>query len=379
MNTTTNNRVLLLSGASLVGQNVLGALDGRRAGLHLMATNSIANEPALFDFDEAWLTPGLRSDPSAYLERFLEILEEAKPDLIVPCRDDDIAWLAELAWQRPQISRHCLCGAPELAKAMLDKEDSARLSNRLGLPFAPTLGTDFTPEALRQFAKSNGYPLVAKPREGFASRGVRLILDDAQLTHLSGNTDYVIQPYLGDPDAVQNYLNDLTEKGIPLFHSFEQTKVSLQVRITRSGEVAGWFVTGNVMRQGRSEIVAIEPALDAHELAARCARAFADAGWRGPLNIQCQRARDGKLAIYEYNGRFTGATAARRLLGFDEVGQTLEDWIGWKPLGEMQPVAVTSVSRLPVSRCIDQDRLATLLASGRWHAAPLSKSTGVER
>ena len=44
-------RLLLLSGASLVGQNVVAALQGRRAGVWLAALNSVAAEPSLYDFD----------------------------------------------------------------------------------------------------------------------------------------------------------------------------------------------------------------------------------------------------------------------------------------------------------------------------------------
>ena len=56
----------------------------------------------------------------------------------------------------------------------------------------------------------------------------------------------------------------------------------------------------------------------------QCAQAFAGAGWRGPLNIQCQQDTQGTPLIHEFNGRFTGATVDRWLLGFDEVGAAIE-------------------------------------------------------
>jgi hypothetical protein len=37
---------------------------------------------------------------------------------------------------------------------------------------------------------------------------------------------------------------------------------------------------------------------------------------------------EGDYAIYEYNGRYTGATGARQLLGYDEVGMGLEHFGG---------------------------------------------------
>ena len=62
----------------------------------------------------------------------------------------------------------------------------------------------------------------------------------------------------------------------------------------------------------------------------RIAEAFAAEGWRGPLNIQCQRAGDGRLLVHEFNGRFTGATSDRWMLGFDEVGETIELYTGFR-------------------------------------------------
>jgi hypothetical protein len=35
--------------------------------------------------------------------------------------------------------------------------------------------------------------------------------------------------------------------------------------------------------------------------------------------------RTGELKAYEFNGRFTGATAARYFLGYDEIGFALEE------------------------------------------------------
>lgn len=49
---------------------------------------------------------------------------------------------------------------------------------------------------------------------------------------------------------------------------------------------------------------------------------------RGPLNVHCQRCVDGRFAICEYNGRFTGATRVGALPGGDEVGWALEQFAG---------------------------------------------------
>ena len=70
------------------------------------------------------------------------------------------------------------------------------------------------------------------------------------------------------------------------------------------------------------------------------------------------------MAIFELNGRFTGATAVRRHLGFDEVGLALRELLGL-------PMAATgmigrSVVRYPVSWGADPDDVDRLQADGFW-------------
>ena len=50
-------RLLVLSVGTQVGQNILTTLAGRREGLELIATSSVAHEPAVFDYDVVYLVP----------------------------------------------------------------------------------------------------------------------------------------------------------------------------------------------------------------------------------------------------------------------------------------------------------------------------------
>ena len=88
-------RILLISGGSLVGQKVLDALAGRRSGVELVATNSVPTGISLFDFDAVYLTLETVGAPAAFERRFSEILALERPDLVIPCRDDDVVFLAE--------------------------------------------------------------------------------------------------------------------------------------------------------------------------------------------------------------------------------------------------------------------------------------------
>ncbi|KAI9025645.1 hypothetical protein DFJ74DRAFT_718275 [Hyaloraphidium curvatum] len=362
--------VLLLSGASGVGQNVLAALAGRRGGLHVAALNSTACDPAVFDFDEVFLAPNLAED--GFARKFDEALARLRPQLIVPCRDADVAWMAARAEAGRPHGTAFLCGAPGPALAMLDKAESAAFSSRHGLPYAPTLATaDAGPAELAAFAARHGFPLVAKPREGFASGGVFFVGDGAQLARLAGRPGYVVQRFLGDPAPLRSYLARVADEGVPLFHSFEADKHSIQVFIAPDGSIVGMIATRHAMRQGKSERVerGADPAL--LDLGERCAAAFAAEGWRGPLNVQCVRdpGTPGGYGIHEYSGRYTGATAARALLGYDEVAMGLELFGGIAIPGLRGSGRCgwpDDVRRQPASRAVEGVWVEALQRTGHW-------------
>lgn len=356
--------MLIMSGGSLVGQNVLDALADRRAGVKLAATNSVATDISLFDFDAVHLVPPTLADPSAFEARFLDILAEEDPHLVVPCRDDDVVFLAGLRERRPELAGRLLCGGSDAARATCDKVASWRFARDHGLPFAPSLATPATDEEAEDFAREHGFPLLAKPRRGYASRGVFLVVDEAQLRRAARLEEYVMQRYLGDADVLWQYLRQVRESGVPLFHSFEGIKTSIQVFIAPEGAAAGYFCSRNVNRHGTSLRLERYDGSDAAELGEACLKAFARAQWRGPMNIQCQQTPDGRLVIYEFNGRFSGATAARCHMGYDEVALAVRTFAK-RELGAAR-AAADAVVRRAVDRTLPLAARDALMRDGRW-------------
>lgn len=361
-------RLLFLSGGSLVGRNVLATLAGRRESLTLIAMSSVADEPGLFEFDAAYLAPRTLADPAAYERRLLEVIEREAPDLVVPGRDDDVLFLAALRERRPDLAPRLLVGSLATAEAASDKWLGHAFCRRHGIPFADSLvrGAGRTPA---EFVRDCGWPLVAKPRRGFSSRDVLLVTNERQLAHALDRGDCVVQEFLGDPKRVADHLAKVEREGIPLTHSFQGHKHSIQICIAPDGTVVHVVCTQNWRPLPTTKEVIPDPDPDAHALGARCAEAFSEAGWRGPLNVQCQRAASGELRIHEFNGRFTGATADRWLLGFDEVGATIAAFTGHVlPAGAAPQPAATKAFEGLASRAADPLRVAALVRDGVWRA-----------
>ncbi len=340
--------VLLLSGGSLVGENVIDALGDRCAALRVVATNTPVWAPNLMRMDRVYLTPPTAADPQAFKAVLMQLVEQERPALVIPCRDDDVQWLAVWAGELRERGVPALVGSAAAAAHLVDKWNSAQFSVANRLPFARSAPA-VDPVAVASLLSDVGWPLMLKPRAGFASIGVRVLHQPHQLQAVLGDPMLLVQEYLGSRDALASHLDAIERTGVPLFSSLEEAKYSLQAFIDPAGDTVGHFVTCHAMKRGRSVRIEAWPDADLEALVRHTAQAFAAAGWRGPLNVQCQRCPAGRYVIYEYNGRFTGATSARALLGYDEVGLALEQFAGLPIRRSQNRIAEHAVVRSPRS------------------------------
>ena len=164
-------RLLLLSVGALSAQNVIDAIGGRRERCVILGTNSVADSAGNFRCDVMYLVPPAASG-AAYIESIAALIHKERPDLVIPCRDDDVLALAVLGEQSPRIPSVLLTGSVAAARVMNDKVETSRFARRHGLPFAPTAETV---EAALDLARTHRLPLIGKPRAGNASHGVVLL------------------------------------------------------------------------------------------------------------------------------------------------------------------------------------------------------------
>jgi hypothetical protein len=358
--------VLLLSGGSQVAQFILQVLSGRRENLRLIATNSIADDPGLWQFDSVYLVPPTLADTAGYESRLAEIFEREHVDLAIACRDDDIVGLARFVETFPQYEARALCGPKALALMMSDKLDSYRFAKSVGLPFAES----FDPqghETASEFATRVGLPLIAKPRDGFSSKGVMFVDNDYQIARAISRPNYVIEEYLGDPAAYQEAKRSMLEDGIPLYLSMHGIKHSIELMFDRNSRPASPVFASYNRPAFRARFVTPNYEAATIALGEKCYEVFSARGWRGPLNIQCQLDRNGVVKIHEFNGRYGALAAERWMLGFDEVALGLKLFAGIDlPPTPWQTDPAVSVSAQLSSRGAHPSDVAQLSQNACW-------------
>jgi hypothetical protein len=359
-------RLLLLSGGTEVGQNVLAMLAGRRAAVTLVATSSVAHEPALFDCDAVHLVPPPATDDDASARLLPDLMEREAIDLVIPCSDEDVLSCAALRDRHPALAPRLLCGTSAVATIIADRWASHEFCTAHGLPYAAsTIGASVDEQAA--FIAAYGLPAIAKPRRGGSPADMMLVHTPAQLATMLARRDHLVQEFLGDREAVRDYLRALDEEGVPLFHQVGGLTRSMHAIIAPDGTVAALFNTRRVRQLRRSKWIAIDDDPAAIEAGTRCAHAFAAAGWRGPLDIECLVDARGEPRIHAIAGRFIGGSMDCWLLGLDEVGTAVAAFAGKSLPFDGKP-AVTALEAFEsrVGRAADPADVAALTRERVW-------------
>jgi carbamoyl-phosphate synthase large subunit len=362
-------RLLILSAGSLLGQNILDAVESRRRWVHVVGANSLAMNPRIFRCDTVYLTPP--NDPAKeFNRRLLEIIQLEDPYMILAGRDHDVLSMAALRETHPELSSRLTCGSLTCARIMHDKFASWQFAREHDLPFAETVLLDASQSELdlRNFLKRHSFPALAKPRFGHGSLGVFVVHDLDQVLRLAARGDYVLQPHLSPPVDLDARRESLAF-GTPLFFSLpENCLYACQTLIAPDGSMSETFCSVNQMVIGRCERSQHVRDESLALVGSRFARAMAEMGWMGPLNLQCKRLSDGRYVAFEINGRMSGSTSARLLMGFDEVGRLTHDLTGQDLLPTIlpEPKGDRIVFRSLSDYVVDEGDVDLLKEHGQW-------------
>lgn len=256
-----------------------------------------------------------------YVEDMLKTCLEHQIDLLIPGHDDEAHLLSKNLELFEAKGIRVLVSGAELLGLCREKDEMSRELNPVANIFVRSFGREDFLTTWK--AGEIELPVIAKPRDGFASRGIEIILSEQDFDKITDG--HIVQelalPHDGDPNR-EHCLNMIL-KGI----NPQVAEVSIQYVFDQSGGVIGKMASYNKLNNGVPiEILPIEDEAmwaDVEKLMPTLVKL----GARGPVNLQGRITNKG-IKLFEINARFTGITGLRAALGFNEVEACIRHWMG---------------------------------------------------
>lgn len=229
-----------------------------------------------------------------FFDKVMEICNKHHVNLVIPTIDTELIGYAEKRRQFLEMGTDVLVSSPEFIRVARDKETTAQILNRHGIPILKTWSLD----AISTNGTDINFPLVIKPRSGSCSKGVAIISSRKELEAINVDSSiYVAQELCkGREFTINSFYTPASEwvATVPHFRKF-----------VRAGEVCF------------AETVRV-PAFT--EFSKKFSEIFP--GIRGCICTQGFIDDSGKAKIFEINARFGGGYPI-----CDHAGGTYAKWI----------------------------------------------------
>lgn len=160
---------MMLLGSGELGKEVV--IEAGRLGVETVAVDRYAHAPAMQVAERSYVIDMLDA------ERLREVIEQEKPDLIVP----EIEALATSELMKLEEEGYRVIPTARAARLTMDREGIRRLAaEKLGLPTAGYKFAD-TYEQFEQAVRETGYPCVVKPLMSSSGKGQSVCRREADI------------------------------------------------------------------------------------------------------------------------------------------------------------------------------------------------------
>jgi carbamoyl-phosphate synthase large subunit len=242
------------------------------------------------------------TDPE-FIAEVLTVCQKERVDLIVPTIDTELPIYARVREEFRAKGIHIAVSAPETVAICCDKNATHKWLKANGFP-GPRQDSL---EAVQNNRDGWRFPLVAKPRQGSASLGFRIVNSREELAACEGE-DLIVQELVSGAEHTVNLFVD--SRGVCV-----DTVPHLRMEV-RAGEVSkGLTVKDPRLMSLVKQIAETLP------------------GAYGPLNVQCFLTPGGEVRVIEMNARFGGGYPLAHQSGAHMTTWLLEETMGMKPCG----------------------------------------------
>ncbi|RFU64741.1 NAD-dependent epimerase/dehydratase family protein [Peribacillus glennii] len=309
-------RVGITSIGSGVGQSVINSCRLSELPLYVVGLGHNPMAFGQYDCDDYDTLPSIYSDE--YIDQLLYLCKKHHIEILIPGLDDELYNISKNIEKFKSNGITPIVSSTKMIELCRDKVKMSRVLNH----FTNSFVISHDKESLVEAYNNNeiNFPLIAKPRSGFASRGLLVIrsVDDFDII----NNDHVVQELAIPHKEDINYSSFVSnlEKGLVS----QVSEVSVQIVVSKDGRIIGKCATLNKLNNGVPiEIIPFENASVWEDLG-KIIPYFLKIGLRGPINIQGRMTEHGPK-WFEMNARFTGITGLRAMMGFNEVDAMVRD------------------------------------------------------
>ncbi len=317
MNTKTR-KILITSVGSGVGNAVLTAIQRSRRHYYVVSTNTEPFHSGVYRSDKVYLVKKSDVYPDEWVEKIIEIVKKDKPLMLIPGRDADVTLLSKVKERIEELGVKVMCSDKNIVEQSNDKFLTSNLFNKLGLQYAETVDMS-DKKGLKRIINKYGFPLIAKPRFGTGTIGVKLVLNKSDIQNILDVTkphEYLVQEYL-PPTGPLHSITTMT----PLIQDWEY---SIQILFNPKGKIMGVFPSINTLENGLPVAVRVSRSTEIEDSLKTITSL--NGTIVGPINIQ-GRVKNGKIVYFEANLRCTGITGTRAGLGFNEIDALWEAFV----------------------------------------------------
>jgi nucleoside-diphosphate-sugar epimerase len=269
-----------------------------------------------FDCHKRQALPPIRSDD--YVDRLLEACREHRVRVLLPAFETELLPLARNRSRFRELGVEVVVAPVPVLRLCWDKLHMSLEMARVTDVFVPSWDVVGARTALAEDRAR--FPLLAKPKLGSGSQGVRVVRTEADLGELEG--DCVLQPFVmphrGDPS--HGALSRAAAEG----RNLQAGEVSAQLVFSRKGELLGRMATYNHLKGGVPVEVVPHESDELWAAVETFLPRVREMGVLGPLNVQGRLTPEG-YRFFEMNARFTGITGLRAAMGFNEVEAVLRN------------------------------------------------------
>ncbi len=317
--------VLVLGVGGNVSQSIQKALRSVALDVRTIAACISPSSTGLYLADRAYISP-LAHDP-AFIPWLVELCAEERIDAVLSGSEVVLEPLAEHAEGiRERSGAVCVVSSPEVLRTGRDKLQTARWLESQGLP-VPGYAPLSDPVAVSDLIGRYGFPLIAKPRYGKGGDGILVVRDEDDLGRVLGAEDLSLREVVGEP---------LTESDLVLqqYLGSDQDEYTAGCFCDRDGRLSGTIVLRRRLQAGTTVTAEAGEFPEVRRVAGEIASALRPAG---PCNIQL-RVHEGSPIPFEINPRFSGTTAMRARMGFNEVETALRHFVLGEEATGLRPV-----------------------------------------